>query len=457
MIGQANMRRLATAAVLGAMALVVLDAGMTTVALPTIARSLNISPASSILVASAYQLAVLMGLLPAAHVAERFGQRRLFVIGIVIFSTASTLVAFAPGYAALVAARFVQGLGGAAILALGISLLRFTLGIERLGSAISWNALNVALCAASGPAIGALILTCVGWRWMFLVSLPLGLIVIVASAALPKIEPRQAAIDLASILLHAAGAGLLFLACQGIMAAPGAAAGLVATSCVCFACLVRRERSKASPLVPLDLLRDAPFRLAVAASTCCFVAQSAGLLALPFYLQLDLSSSALSTGLILASWPIAVSLTSPWVGPVTERYDAGLVCGVGAVILASGLLAASLLPAHQGIAALALCTMACGIGFALFQVPNNRNLFLAAAPERSAAAGGMQGTARLSGQTAGAVLVALLFASPDHLASPRIAMGVAAAFALGAALISIRRPGLENSTSIVAKLGRSNA
>lgn len=173
------------AAVFLAMALVVLDAGITNVALPTISASLEVPPARVILVTSAYQLALLMGLLPAAHIAGRTGSRNVFVLGLCTFTAASLLAAIAPTFPALVAARFLQGLGGAAILALGISLLRGALGRDRLGSAIGWNALNVALCAAAGPALGALIIATADWRWLFLLNLPVGLIALTASRALP--------------------------------------------------------------------------------------------------------------------------------------------------------------------------------------------------------------------------------------------------------------------------------
>src|SRR5688500_6648064 len=99
-------RRLATAAILAALALVVVDAGVTNVGSPTIAQSLNVAPAESILVASAYQLALVIGLLPAAHIAERYGYRRLFIGGVVAFTAASTTAAFASAFFLLVAARF---------------------------------------------------------------------------------------------------------------------------------------------------------------------------------------------------------------------------------------------------------------------------------------------------------------------------------------------------------------
>lgn len=432
-------RRLSTAAVLAAMALVVLDAGMTNVALPAIARSLNIAPAASILVASAYQLALVIGLLPVAHVAERAGSRRLFIAGVILFTLASALAAFAPAFPLLVAARFLQGMGGAAILALGIALLRSTLGTERLGSAIAWNAMNVALCASAGPTIGALVLAIADWRYLYLVNLPVGFLAAAASLALPKASRTRAPIDGTSIFLHVASAASLFLAFNSISKRSAVAALLASAAIIGFALLIRRERSKALPLIPLDLLDHRPFRLAVGAAVSCFIAQSAGLLALPFYLQIDLSLDTLSTGLILACWPLAVALTSPWANRLAGRLDSSALCAGGATILAMGLMAAAVVPVHAGVAPLALCAMACGIGFGLFQVPNNRNLFLAAPPKRSAAAGGVQGTARLTGQTLGAIVVTLLFASLPGADAPRLALAVGGASALTAALFSARR------------------
>ncbi len=455
--GAVLVRRTATTAVLAAMALVVLDAGLASVALPEIARSLGITPAASILVASSYQLAVLMGLLPAAQLADRLGQRRLFVVGAAIFSLSSAAAAFAPGLEVLVVARFVQGLGGSAILALGISLLRSTLGTDRLGSAIAWNAMNVAICAAAGPAIGALILTFAAWRWLFLATLPLCLLVIAASFALPRSERRRSSVDLGGIVLHAGGAFSLFATFQWGWARPAAGLGLAMVSGACFAALLKRERHSERPLIPMDLLGGAQFRRAVLASICCFAAQSAGLLALPFYVQHELSGTNLSAGLVLASWPIAVAVTSSFTNRLALRHGPRLLCGAGASILASGLLFAAVVPAEWGLAALAACAMLCGIGFSLFQIPNNHSLFLAASTERSAAAGGMQGTARLAGQTTGSLLIAQLFTWPHDVAPARLAMGVAALAALAAAIVSSRQSAPDRGRAVGGLVGNASA
>ena len=445
MIPRSATQAIAVAVVLAAMALVVLDAGITNVALPTIAAAFDVEPSTSVLVASAYQLAVLMGLLPAAHLAERIGYRRLFFLGIVLFTAASALASYAPTFRLLVAARFLQGIGGAAILALGIALLRFALGTERLSSAIGWNALNVAVFAAAAPPIGAAILVAADWRWLFLVNVPIGMLTLAGARALPDVPPSASSISLASIGLHVGSAGLLFVGLQWLPERLAPAIGLIALAVAGYSLLIKVELPKPSPLVPFDLLLRRPFRMAVAASVFCFVAQSAGQLALPFYVQLGMSRSAAATGLVLACWPIAVALTSRKASRLAEQFHEGPLCAAGAAILSAGLVALFLLPAEASLSMLGFWSVVCGIGFGLFQVPNNRNLFLAAPPERSAAAGGMQGTARLAGQTSGSLLVTMLFVWSPIASAPRLAFAFAALFAIAAAFVSLGRSNIRSA------------
>lgn len=428
---------LGVAAVLAAMALVVLDAGIVNVALPTISASLDTSPAATVLVASAYQVALLMGLLPAAHIAGRTGSRSLFILGVMTFTASSVAAGASSDFVMLVVARFLQGLGGAAIMALGIPLLRTAMGRERLGSAIAWNALNVAICAAAGPAIGALILTVAHWPSLFFVNIPVGLFAVAAAFGLPNVPGRDQRLDPLGIAMHAVGAALAFIALQCLVGRAGLALGLGAAALTIYALLVRRDRARPAPLLAIDLLRTRPFRLAFAASICCFVATSAGQLALPFYLQRSFGADALSTGIVLSTWPLAVAITSPFANRLKAHMTTGAICALGAAMISTGAVAAALLtigPVHLG-----LCAALCGMGFGLFQVPNNRVLFLAAPEERGEAAGGMQGTARLAGQTSGSILVSLLFGVSPAVVAPRLIFVGAAVFALAAAIISMRR------------------
>ena len=428
--------RASAVAVLAAMALVVLDAGLLTVALPSLAGALGATPSGAILTMSAYQTALVIGLLPSAHLAERLGYRPLFIGGLVLFSAASVLCAFAPSLPLLVVARVVQGLGGAAIMALGIALLRFALGPERLGAAIAWNALTVALCSAAAPVLGAFILTLAPWPWLFLVKLPVSALALAAARTLPRIAPVGRPVDLSAILLHGATAALILIAAESAPVA-SALAGLAAVAAALLAALlIRRERRRAAPLWPVDLLHLRPFRVAVAASICCFAGQSAGLLALAFQLQPGSGRGPLAAGLVMTCWPLAVAATAPAASRLAQRFGPAPLCAAGGALLSFGLLLCAFSPAQYGVAPLAIGAALAGLGFGLFQVPNNRTLFLTAPPERSAAAGGLQGSARLIGQTLGAVVIGLLFACLADAAAPRLGLALGAIFASMAALVS---------------------
>jgi DHA2 family multidrug resistance protein-like MFS transporter len=435
----AQRTRLAVAAVLSAMALVVLDANIVNVALPMIGGSLRTSPAASVLVVTAYQAGLIMALLPMGAVGERFGYRRVFAIGVAVFSLGSLFCALAPNMAWLVVSRFLQGLGGAAVMALGVALLRFSVGADRLGAAIGWNALTVALASAAGPAIGGAILANASWHWLFAVNVPIGAVALLAARALPPAGGRKQALDWGSAALNAVSFGCLILAAELLPRHPAPAVGLLVIACAAAALLLRRERSKAAPLVPLDLLRSASFRGSVIASVCCFAGQTAGLVALPFFLHDRLGQSPAAIAACMMVWPLSVALMAPIAGRLSDRHSTARLCIAGALVLAGGLALAALAPSDGTAYPVAGCAVLCGAGFGLFQTANNRNLFLSAPAARSGAAGAMQGTARLAGQTAGALGVTLLFATAPAASTPQAAFAIGAALACAAAVASAGR------------------
>jgi DHA2 family multidrug resistance protein-like MFS transporter len=421
------------------MTLVVLDAGVANVAAPAIGDALGVSAASAVLVITAYQAAIVMALLPCGALGERFGHRRVFLVGVALFTIASALCAAFTSLFWLVAARFLQGLGGAAIMALGVALLRLSVGPKRLGAAISWNALTVALTSAAAPSIGALIVGHADWPWLFVVNLPLGVLAFAAGRGLPTSGKATHPLDPLSMLLNAAVFGLLVVGAEFLPTSPWSAVVLLILAGGGLAVLLRREAPKASPLIPFDLLRQRSFRVSVIASVCCFVGQTAGMVALPFYLIQELGQTALVAGAYLTAWPLSVALMATVTGRLADRLSTAILCAAGGGLLALGLALAALWPLQGDPRPLALFAMLCGAGFGLFNVPNNRAMFLSAPPARSGAAGGMQGTARLTGQTAGAVLMTLLFSLFPMALAPRLGLAIGAVFAATAGLISVWR------------------
>ena len=380
-----------------------------------------------------------MGLLPCAALGESLGYRRVFTMGVALFTAASALCALAPSLPWLVAARFLQGLGGAAIMALGIALLRLVVPQRELGAAIGWNALAVALSSAAGPTIGAVLLSGTSWPWPFALNLPLGGLVLLACRALPSLAGTARPLDRFSVALNAAVFASLVVGAEVLVSRPGLAAALLAAATISLAALIRREMPRAAPLIPLDLLRAASFRISVMASVCCFAGVTMGLLALPFYLQHSLGQDTLMTGLYMTPWPLTVAVAAPLSGRLSNRVPTAWLCAAGGTCLALGLAAASLWPLNGSSFPLVPLTMLCGLGFGLFQVPNNRNMFLSAPRERAGAAGGMQGTARLAGQTAGGVAMSLLFTLVSAESAPRVGLGIGAVLTLVAGLVSVLR------------------
>jgi MFS transporter, DHA2 family, multidrug resistance protein len=432
-------RYIATAAVLAGIVLAVLDGAIANVALPTISQQLAVSPAASIWVVTGYQLALVMALLPFAALGESLGYRKVFTFGVVAFTFASGLCAFSPTLPILVVARFAQGLGGAAIMAPIAALLRFTYPKRLLGTGIGWNALVVALASAAGPTIGATILSVASWQWLFAVNIPIGILVIMASRSLPEKQGTGRKVDIFSVILNALVFGPVVVGIDMLTTHTIFGVGLLLLSAICLVALVRREAPREAPLIPLDLLRRWPFRISVIASVCCFSAQMVSYVALPFYLQHALGKGAFITGLYMTPWPLTVAFAAPISGRLCSRISTAWLCAAGGVCLSVGLVLCTLWPLQQSIGPLIFFTMICGLGFGLFQTPNNRNMLLSAPPERSGAAGGMQSTARLVGQTLGAVIMAILFTLIPMASAPRVGLGIAAFLALAGGVASVLR------------------
>jgi MFS transporter, DHA2 family, multidrug resistance protein len=202
--------------------------------------------------------------------------------------------------------------------------------------------------------------------------------------------------------------------------------------------LVRRQKHVSSPLLPLDLLRIPIFALSICTSIVSFCGQMLAFVAMPFYLESRFGYSAVQMGLLITPWPIAVAIAAPAAGRLAERHPAGLLGGIGLLLFAAGLASLALLPADPSVANIVWRMALSGLGFGLFQTPNNRTMIAAAPRERSGGASGMLGTARLLGQTMGAALVALLLARyPERGTQLSLLVGVG--FALAGAILSMLR------------------
>jgi DHA2 family multidrug resistance protein-like MFS transporter len=430
----------AIAAIILAITMTVLDSTIVNVALPSLARDFHTSDAASIWVINSYQVTILIALLPLASLGEIVGYRRVSQYGLVIFTISSLACALAPTLASLSAARVLQGLGASGIMSVNSALVRFTYPHRMLGRAIGINAFAVAVAGAAGPTIASAILAIAHWRWLFAVNVPLGAAtLLIASYALPETERASRPFDYGSVILHAGTFALLIGGLQSLAHESATPLGLaeIAFGCALGAVLARHEIQRDTPLIPFDLLRIRLFSLSVVTSICSFMAQMAGLVALPFEIQ-RMGHTAAETGLLMTPWAVGVALAAPIAGRLADRYPAGVLGSVGLVTMASGLTLLVLFPPHGSSWDLIWRMALCGLGFGFFQAPNNRTLIASAPRARTGAAGGMLATARLLGQTLGAAGVAIVFHAYPVRGS-NIALGLAAGIALAAAVVSVSR------------------
>ncbi|MDR5778882.1 MFS transporter [Caballeronia sp. LZ065] len=421
--------------------LAVLDGAIANVALPTIARNLNASPADSIWVVNAYQLAITISLLPLASLGDRIGYRHVYVGGLALFTVSSLGCALSDSLVALTIARIVQGFGAAGIMSVNTALVRMIYPHKQLGRGVAINTTVVAVSSVVGPTVASGVLAVATWPWLFAINVPIGLAAFaIGIRALPRTPGHRQPYDYLSAIMNALFFGLAIVAVDG--AGHGAhrpwVIGEFAVVVVIGYFFVRRQLTRSQPLLPIDLLRIPVFALSIGTSVCSFCAQMLAFVSLPFLLQDTFGMSQVETGFLMTPWPLVIVFVAPLSGILADRYSAGLLGGIGLAILSLGLVALATLGAHPDAFDIAWRMAVCGLGFGLFQSPNNRQIISAAPRHRSGGASGMLGTARLTGQTLGAALVALSFGI-DSKSGPTFALALGAGFAAVAAIVSLLR------------------
>ncbi|WP_206953400.1 MFS transporter [Trinickia acidisoli] len=428
--------------------LAVLDGAIANVALPTIARDLHASAASSIWVVNAYQLSVTISLLPLASLGDRIGYRRVYIPGLALFTVASLGCALANSLPELALVRVVQGFGAAGIMSVNTALVRTIYPANMLGRGVAINAMVVAISSAVGPTVASAVLSVASWPWLFAINVPIGVIAVAAALrALPINPGHETPYDYLSAIMNAIVFGLLIFTIDGLGHSEDAlwliaqALGFVVVGYL----FVRRQLTRPAPLLPIDLLKIPVFALSIATSVCSFCAQMLAYVSLPFLFQNVFGFNQVQTGLLITPWPFAIIFAAPLAGVLSDRYSAGMLGGLGLLALTIGLVLLATIGAHPSPLAITWRMALCGAGFGIFQSPNNRQMLSSAPRDRSGGASGMLGTARLTGQTVGAALVALIFGvAPER--GPSIALAVAAAVAGLASLVSLMRLRTSHST-----------
>jgi len=416
-----------------------LDTSIANAGLPTLAQAFGATFAQAQWIVLAYLLTITAAIVSAGRLGDLLGRRRLLVAGIALFTLASLACGLAPTLALLIAARALQGLGAAAMLALTVAMVGETLPKDRTGRAMGLLGTMSAIGTTLGPSLGGVLMAGLGWRTIFLVNVPLGLVNLwLARRWLPRPLPTAAAarprLDMPGTVLLAATLAAYALAMTsrhfGLLAI--AAAGLASFAWV--------ESRSGAPLVRLAMLRDPALGARLAASALVATVIMTTLVVGPFYLARALGLPAAVVGVVLSAGPLVSALTGAPAGRLVDRLGAIRMTFIGLLGMLGGAAALASLPARLGIAGYVGPVVVMTAGYATFQAANNTALMSRVDAAQRGVASGMLSLARNLGLITGASAMGAVFAAATGAATAdpaAVAFGLRATFAVGALLIAL--------------------
>ncbi|WP_408873409.1 MFS transporter [Gluconobacter roseus] len=439
-VSDAQRRLVMLCAVLG-IVLGGLDGAIANIALPTISRDLNCSETLTVWIVNVYHLTVAVSLLPAAALANSLGLKRVYGFGMMLFTAASLACALSGSLEVLIGARVVQGLGAACMAALSGALVRSVYPRGMLHQAFAIIALAVAISAAVGPTLAAVVLAVATWPWLFLINVPIGLMAVALFLRAAPASPRTPlSFDWVGALLNVGALGLGILGVDALGQKQHELAMIeIGAGLLCTLLLYGQQKRQQTPMLPLDLLAIPLFSLSILTSICAYAAQILAYVALPFLFQTVMHQSAVTTGLLVTPWPLLVAAAAPFAGRLATRHPASLLSSIGLSILAIGLATLSVMPPHPAFWNVAWRMALCGIGFGFYQTPNNLTVMTSGPATRSGAASGMLAVARTIGWALGSALVALVFGMSQGSGGAVHCLELATGFALLGAMLSVSR------------------
>lgn len=425
-----------------------LGVSIANVALPTLAKAFGASFQEVQWIVLAYLLASTILIVSVGRLGDIMGHRRVLLAGIALFTTASLLCGLAPDLPVLIAARAVQGLGAAILMALTVALVRETVPKARTGSAMGLLGTMSAVGTALGPSLGGLLLAGPGWQAIFLAMVPLGMLnFLLAYRHVPghasKAQTQRRGFD---------GIGTLFLGLTLAAYALAMTVGrghfdrlnvlLLLAAALGAGLFVLAEAKVASPLVRLAAFRDGALSASLAMNALVSTVMMATLVVGPFYLARTLGLGDALVGATMSAGPIISALSGIPAGRIVERLGASVMVMVGLVAMAAGAVTLSVLPEMMGIAGYVIAIAILTPGYQLFQAANNTAVMMDVDPEQRGVISGLLSLSRNLGLITGASVMGAIFAlasgtSEITMAAPEaIADGMRITFLVATALVA---------------------
>ncbi|RWP58481.1 MFS transporter [Mesorhizobium sp.] len=419
------------------------------VALPTLTQAFDASFQEVQWIVLAYLLAITTLIVSVGRLGDITGRRRLLLAGLFLFTVASVLCGVAPTLWLLIAARAAQGLAAAIMMTLTMAFVGETVPKARTGSAMGLLGTMSAIGTALGPSLGGLLIAGAGWRAIFLVNVPLGLLAFcLAYRYLPadRREPKtdRAGFDVVGTLLLALTLGAYALAMtigRGSFGQLNLALFVAAVFAAGLFVLV--EARVASPLIRLAAFGNTTLSASLATSALVATVMMATLVVGPFYLSRALGLDAAVVGIVMSVGPLVAALTGVPAGRIADRFGAGRMTVIGLIAIAAGCFILSVMPAISGILGYIAPISVITSGYALFQTANNTAVMSNIRPDQRGVISGLLNLSRNLGLITGASLMGAVFAFASEaidIATARpdaVATGMRITFAVAAILIVV--------------------
>jgi EmrB/QacA subfamily drug resistance transporter len=396
-----------------------LDSSIVNIALPTLTAAFETSFATVQWVVLSYSLVMTALTLGVARLGDMFGKKRVYSVGLIIFTLASLLCGLAPTVELLIAARVLQGIGGVATSALGVAIVAELFPASQRGKAIGMIGSVVSVGIALGPSVGGALIELAHWRAIFLVNLPIGLLTMfIVSRFVPERisaprtgpRPRFDYLGVTSM----AGALTAYAAAMTLAQEHGLTGwqplSLMGIGLALGVVFVVTELRVAAPAVDLSIFRNRLFSLNIVMGLMVFIVLASNILLLPFFLEQVQGYSTMKAGLMLAVVPLMMGVVAPVSGMLSDRFGPRIISAIGLMSMTLGYALATRLELGMSEVAYLAHIAPIGIGFGMFQSPNNAAIMGAAQPERMGVVSGLLSLTRTVGSSTGIPLVGALFA-----------------------------------------------
>ena len=412
------------------------------IALPSIGEHYQMDAVLLSWVATAYLLAAAVSLVPFGRLADIYGRKKIFTLGMIIYTIASLLLAFAPSAVYLIALRAVQGLGSGMIFGTAVAMLTSVYPPAQRGRALGINVAAVYLGLSLGPFLGGLLTQHLGWQSVFLVNVPLGLIVVAVTFWRLKPEWAEAKgekFDLAGTLVYSAGLVALMYGFSLLPQSLGF--WIIAAGIAGIVAFIAWEMRTAQPILNMNLFRrNNVFAFSNLAAFINYSATFAVTFLLSLYLQYPKGLSPQGAGIILVAQPAVQAIFSPFAGRLSDRIPPRTIASIGMALTTAGLIILAFIDLNSTTLFIVASLVVLGMGFGLFSSPNTNAIMSAVERRTYGVASGILATMRLTGQMFSMGIAMLLIAifmgrveiAPEHY--PALVRSMQVAFIVFAAM-----------------------